>query len=229
MTAPDLSIYYMVHRAMKGDAARLARAVAEVEPGDHHRAVVFERWYEGYVGELHDHHTIEDDIFFPALVEKVPVFADQVPRIDRDHARLDELLDWTKASLRDLAGGPGSWDAAQGDASRATAELAALLDDHLGFEDADVLPLFTRHFTAEDYDELDRSATAKPNLRQLLFTIPWALDWATDAERTHTFDKTPFVFKLIWQLRRRPYARLADKTFAGIPKPDADKLTTEVA
>lgn len=216
---PDLSLYYVVHRAMKGDAARLARAVAGAVDEDQGRALAFEQWYEGYVGELHDHHLIEDEFFFPALVAKVPVFDDQIPRIDRDHARLDELLEWTRASLRDLANGREPWSRAQAEASRATRELSDLLDTHLDFEDDDVLPLMAENFTLDEYEELEKMATSNPKFKQLLFTIPWAVDWATDEERIATFEKTPAVFRMLWRIRRRPYARLAGKVFHGVPKP----------
>jgi hypothetical protein len=216
-TTPDLTLYHVIHRAMKADAARLANAVAGIDPGDLGRAGAVERWFNGYLGELHDHHTIEDEIFFPALVEKVPVFTEQVGRIDRDHARLHELVEWNTTALRDLAGGGGTWAEAQAEATRSTYELAALLDEHLGFEDQDVLPLFTRHFTVEEYDELDKTAAAKPNIKQLLFTIPWAIEVATEEERATTFDKTPFIFKLLWYVRRRPYARLSRTVFAEAP------------
>jgi hypothetical protein len=216
-TTPDLTIYHVVHRAMKADAARLANAVAGVDPGDTGRAAAFERWFDGYLGELHHHHTVEDELFFPALVEKVPVFADQVPRIDRDHARLDELLEWNTTALRDLAAGPRSWSDAHAEATRSTYELAKLLDEHLGFEDDDVLPLFTRHFTADEYHVLDEQAAKHPGIKQLLFTIPWAIDAATDDERDNAFEATPLVFKLLWYVRRRPYARLARTVFADAP------------
>jgi hypothetical protein len=223
---PDLTLYRVVHRGMKGDAARLARAAALVAPGDIRRARAVTRWYEGFLGELHAHHTIEDTIFFPALVEKVPTFADQVPRIDREHALLSELLDATSAALRDLAEQRLPWGTASTRAADTTRELSALLDVHLGFEDDEVLPLFTEHFTADEYDELDHAATADPDLKQALFTVPWACDWATDDERDHAFETTPLVFRLIWRVRRRSYARLTQRVFGPIAK-DLDALAAQ--
>lgn len=214
----DLTLYRVIHRGMKGDAARLAQAAARIAPGDVRRARAFTRWYEGFLGELHDHHTVEDTIFFPALVEKVPAFADQVPRIDREHALLSELLDATNAALNDLAEQRLPWDTAAATAADTTRELSALLDVHLGFEDDEVLPLFPKHFTADEYDELGRNAAADPKFKQALFTVPWACDWATDAERNHAFESTPLVFKLIWRVRRRSYARLTHRVFGPIGK-----------
>lgn len=215
--APDLTLYRVVHRGMENDAQRLARAVTTMDPGDHRRAVAALRWFQGYLGELHDHHTIEDEVFFPALVEKVPVFADQVPRVDREHALLDEVLERSGVALRALADGDALWTTAKREAVASTETLAELIRDHLAFEDDDVLPLFTRHFTAEEYAELEEQAVGNPNVRQLLFTIPWVISAASDEERARAFATTPFVFRLMWHIRRRPYRRLADTVFAGAP------------
>ena len=215
--APDLTVYHVVHRGMRNDAQRLARAVTTIDPGEHRRADATVRWYQGYLGELHDHHVIEDEVFFPALVEKVPVVADLVPRVDREHALLDELLERTDAALRALADGGTRWTAVKAEAEASTRALAELIRTHLAFEDDDIVPLFTRHFTAEEYEELEKGALGNPNLRQLLFTIPWVISAATDEERDRAFATTPFVFKLMWSIRRRPYRRLADTVFAGVP------------
>ncbi len=224
----DLTLYRVVHRGMKGDAARLAQATARIAPGDVGRARAFTRWYEGFLGELHDHHTIEDTIFFPALVEKVPAFADQVPRIDREHVLLSELLDSANGALNDLTEQRLPWGTAAATAADTTRQLSALLDVHLGFEDDEVLPLFPLYFTADEYDELDRNAAADPNLKQALFTVPWACDWATDAERNHAFESTPLVFKLIWRVRRRSYARLTRRVFGAIGE-DVESLVARQA
>lgn len=225
---PDLTLYRVVHRGMQGDAARLAHAVATLEPGDHRRVAAFGRWYRGYVGELHDHHEIEDDIIFPVVAHKVPSFTDATARIDREHALLAELLDRTDAALTALADGD-SWGRAAVEANTSTAALRDLLDRHLGFEDDEILPLIEQVFTSAEYAELEEQAGGKATPRQLLFTIPWAIDWATDAEREHAFATTPTVFKLLWRARRGSYARLTDRVFADAPRLPVRPHLEEVA
>ena len=48
------------------------------------------------------------------------------------------------------------------------------MDAHLDFEDAEVLPRFERHFSAEEYTELDDQAAKALGLsKQAAFTVPF--------------------------------------------------------
>ena len=214
MELPDLTTYHVLHRGMRLDSARLAGAVAGVTETERTtRGPALARWYAGFYGELHEHHTVEDEIFFPALLERVPVFDSQVDRIDAEHNHLEDVLVETRARLGRL-GDPGvDWPAAVAEASEITAELRDLLDVHLGFEDADVLPLFVRHFTADDYDDLGERALKHTKFGQLVFGIPWAVQAATDDQFRHMYANAPIAFKLLWYATRRRYNRMAQEAF----------------
>lgn len=73
----------------------------------------------------------EDDVVASMLAERVPTYASCGGTIAADHRRLADLLDG------------GDVDA-----------LAGLLGEHLDLEDGEVLPLFARHFTAEEYEPI---------------------------------------------------------------------------
>lgn len=216
---PDMQIYKIIHRAMRGDARRLARAVATVEPGDARRAVALERWFEGYLHELHDHHTVEDVVFFPALADRLPAFEGSVARIDRDHALLDELLEASSTTLRDLAVGRHTWASDQRAAAEATAALANLIETHLDFEDLEVLPLFEEVFSAAEYEAIDSRAIKHIPKSHLLFSVPWMVEWATDEERAANLSGAFNPFRLLWLVRRRSYARLADEALGPVSAP----------
>ena len=158
---PDLTSYLTVHRCL--------------------RAAALARYWKGYAGEVLAHHTIEDVIFFPALVERVPVAAELIGRTDKDHDHLDHLMEEIGQAMAALAAGD--------DAGRVTpllADLAEHMDAHLGFEDEDVLPLFERHFTAAEYAALDEQALKHLGLgKQAAFTVPFVMHWVDDARRGH--------------------------------------------
>jgi hypothetical protein len=205
---PDLTVYYLIHRAMRNDAARLAQAVARLRPEDHRGARALHEWYGGFVTELHHHHVVEDTIFFPALVERVPSASRDLDRIAVDHERLNELLERGRAAVRELAGGSDDRRVTHTAAVEVTAELADLLEAHLAFEDDELLPLFATQFTAQEYDGFHAQAAKDLDVRAALFTIPWVVSWATDTEREVAFASTPRLFRLVWSLRRRRFARL---------------------
>ena len=104
-TVPDITMYLAIHRCLRLGARAMAQAVAEIDPADTPRTAAIRRYWKGYAGEVLAHHTIEDEIFFPALIDRVPVAGQLTDRTDDDHPHLDELMDDLTASFDRLAGG----------------------------------------------------------------------------------------------------------------------------
>ena len=202
-------------------------AAAELDPADRRRVQAFARYWKGFAGEVLAHHTIEDDVMFPALVERVPVAAELIGRTDADHERLDELMTAVAAEVEELAAGRLAPALAA-----ELRELAALMDAHLDFEDAEVLPLFERHFTAEEYEELDdQAAKALGISKQAAFTVPFIASMLDPDVRERVFGDAPAAFRLLYRATRRSHARLADRALGPVAlheapaarRPDARK------
>ncbi len=209
MNTPDLTTYHLVHRAIRQSTARLSAAVAEVTDDDRRsRGAQLARWYAGFETELHTHHTVEDDFFFPALFEHLPSLRGYLDRIDDEHRYLSELIVDTRTAIGELATMTTPFDRAIAGAVERTAELEGLMDRHLDFEDAEILPLFTRHMDAAEYDEVEGKALANPKFVELRFTVPWLMANADDRERRHLLDSAPSVMKLLWIATRRGHDRL---------------------
>ena len=95
---------------------------------------------------------------------------------------------------------------------------------HLDHEDVDVVPLFVRHMSKIDYDELGERALKAAPPKALLFTVPWIMSQAEGEERAKVFREAELPMKVIWYATRGRYARLAEKAFgAGV------KIPTRVA
>ena len=205
--APDLTFWFQLHDAMRTSGDRLAAALRSLPPGDRRRAEALADWFGGFDAELHHHHMVEDDIFFPALAARVPTYLDgSGPEVDADHERLDALLASLGAALRRLAS-DGEWEVTRGEACADAAELAALLHRHLDLEDQDVLPLYCRHFTKAEYEGMHAEATKTLGIRQACFTLPWIMANLDDATRAEVLATAPVAMRLIWRLARRGYAR----------------------
>jgi hemerythrin-like domain-containing protein len=207
-TPPDTRLYYWVHRAMRISSAQLHAALVGLRPHDRSRARAIAWWFEGFKGELAHHHTLEDTVFFPALTERVPTFAHHGPELAADHEHLDLVLERLSLALAVVAAGEDV-EPSLADAVRFAAELAEHLDRHLAVEDQDVVPLFERHLTADEYEVLDARAKADLAPKQALFTVPWTLSYLDDAERRVTLDGAPLPLRLVWYAMRRRYARRA--------------------
>lgn len=210
MNTPDLTSYRLIHRSIRQSTARLTAAVSGVAESERHeRGRQLARWYAGFEGELRNHHTVEDDFFFPALFERVPALRGYLARIDEEHHELEELIVATHTAIAALTDPSVPFTDAIAGASDRAAELEGLMDRHLDFEDAEILPLFTRHMDAADYDEIQGKAMASPKLGELRFTVPWLMASANPDEQRHLLDDAPFMMKVLWIATRRGYAKLA--------------------
>lgn len=206
--APDTSTYYAIHRAMRLTSTQLHLALDGLATGDLARAKALLRWVTGFCGELHAHHTVEDDIIFPAVAERVPTYALVAAELDEGHERLDVLMTLLTTHLGRLADGM-AWEPNHRAATAAALELRDLLDEHLDVEDRDVVPLLERHFSAAEYHVLDQRAKKDLDLKQAAFTCPWLLATCTPDEQRQILADAPKALHLVWLLTRNRYARLA--------------------
>jgi hemerythrin-like domain-containing protein len=213
MTAPDLTMYRIVHRAIRQSTTAIADVAGTVANADADRRNALARYWKGYAGEVLHHHSVEDDIFFPALVERVPVAAEMIARTDEDHLHLDELMTAIDAAVADLrAGHPGP-------------ELAALtreLDDHmaahLDFEDSDVLPLLERHFDKAEYDAMDARAVKSAGLgAQMVFSLPMLVSAMTPEERAVILPAAPVALRVMYRITKGRHARLTEQALGRTP------------
>jgi Hemerythrin HHE cation binding domain len=213
---PDLTVFTLVHRAMRRDAGRLARAVSGLGDGESARARALRRWYGDFHAELTGHHRIEDELWFPVLAERVPTYAEHTDRIDHEHHLLEDALAGADAALDRLAA-EGGTASARGPARDATCELSELVDAHLGFEDADIVPLFLRHFTEDEFVEVERRTRRMLEARRLPFAVPWIMDAATPPERSRVLGRAPVALKLVWYASRRRHARRSARALGPAP------------
>lgn len=206
---PDLTIYRLIHRGMRADTARLASAVRSLTEAERTRRVPdIERWYKGFLTEFKGHHTVEDDIFFPALADRLPEFADRMGRLDAEHHRLESALVGVEEAVKALADPDVSWREVHGDAVEALVAADMELTLHLDHEDVDVLPLFVAHMSQIDYDELGERAQKQQGFANMAWTLPWLMSQTTTDEETLMRTEAPLPLKLLWYATRGRYDRL---------------------
>jgi hypothetical protein len=220
MSAPDLTGYRTVHLALRGGAELLASVAATVPASHRARVGAFRRYWAGYAREVLTHHTTEDEIMFPALVARVPMAADLIARTDAEHHELDALMERCGAAVDALAAGMRTDDLAP--AFRA---LADHMNHHLDFEDEDILPLYERHWTAEEYAALDEAAMKALGIRNALFAVPFVLHFTSPDVRAQMLGHAPLPLRIIDRIGRRPHARL----LAELGLPSGPATTPAVA
>jgi hemerythrin-like domain-containing protein len=207
MTAPDLTMYRLVHRALRVGTAGIAEAAADIHTADERRRTAFAKYWNGYAAEVLGHHTVEDEIFFPALVDRVPVAGALIERTDADHHHLDELMEAIGRAVGQVRHGLSAPEL-----PALTRELVQHMDTHLDFEDADILPLFERHFTGDEYGALNEAALKSAGVgKQAAFAVPFIVSVMTDDERQKALTEAPLPLRLLYRATRRSHTRLTER------------------
>ncbi len=199
----DLQMFDLMHGAMRAGSRSLRAAVAELAPFDRAGARQLRDYYTHMHAEILQHHTVEDEVFFPGLVAKVPATASIEVELHEDHVRLDRSLDRTQAAFDALVAHDGA-EPQRRTAEEAADELSRLLDDHLDREEAAVLPAFLAAFTAAEYGRLDDAASAYVNKKEFPFVGPWLLAGATEDEAEWLFGRTPKVVRWLYRWSWKP-------------------------
>jgi len=166
-TAPaaelDLLGMQVAHRGMLADSDRFATILTDIAVGgpcSRRRASAIGAYLRDFADSTHHHHTVEDDVLWPLIVEAVGDAVDLSDLTD-DHDGLDPLLD----RLRDLtARFVASYRAADADPSTAAAlgallrDLHTLLSEHIAEEERVVFPIIRGHLSAEAWATVEETA-----------------------------------------------------------------------
>jgi len=215
-TAPDTTAYRAVHRALRVAPRRLAAGARSIGGGDRRRVAAVAKYWRGYQGETLCHHTIEDDIVFPALLRRVPEAAGLLDQTDEDHHELDRLMAACTAAVDGLD--PWGEVAQLHELADRLDRLADLMDRHLDLEDAEIIPLVETWFTADEFEQLEQQANKAIGLgKQAFFTIPFIVGEMPDDERKRLMADAPLPLRLLYRLVRLPHARLAALALRPVP------------
>jgi hemerythrin-like domain-containing protein len=146
-----------VHSYFRRELRLASGLVRGVEPGSTRRSKVVGAHLELLGRTLHQHHTSEDEMLWPLLLERVPdELAPIVHLMESQHEQVDALL----GQIGELR---PRWEAAP---DRETGEaLAGLYDrlhvalaEHLDAEETRLLPLAARSLTQAEWDSLGERA-----------------------------------------------------------------------
>lgn len=196
-TAPEkpwVGEMVIVHRVFRKELGMLPALVAATADGDRRRARTLGRHYRFVTQVLHDHHTYEDDHLWPVLLERCPMDAELINRMESQHGRVAELID----SL------PAAWAAFEKEADPATrqhlvenlAALSAALDEHLHDEEVFLLPIMADHLTVKEWHAFGKHAAKKMDKRKGLFWIGLMFEDITDDEYARFWAGLPFYVRM---------------------------------
>lgn len=217
-TTYDTSTMGVVHSLFRREFRLAGDLIRGVAVGDTERAAVVADHLEMVNRHLHHHHTSEDELVWPKLLERVPAeIAPLVHTMESQHAVVDGLQEQIAGLLPRWRGSAG-----EGDRQR-LADLHDRLHDalveHLDLEEAEMLPVVARTLTWDEWHELSvRGRASTPKDEQLLVIGMFAYDGDPRAFTAMMADAPPPVRWAVPRLGRRAYRRHAMKVY-GTPTP----------
>ena len=202
----DVHDMVVVHRVFRREFRLLPDLVRRVAPGDTNRATVVAAHARLVLGGLEMHHTGEDALLWPKLLQRAAPSAELIHRMESQHHRVEELTGELSESLT-------RWEAearpAVGEEVAATFDaLRIALLEHLDDEDRHILPLAARHVTQEEWDGLGQHGMAKVDKSQLPILFGCLLEEASPQERREMLGLVPVPVRVLlrtvfaWQYRR---------------------------
>jgi len=202
----DLNGMYMAHHAFRRDLVRFAAAARNtpVEAVDVWRALAV-RW-EQFGEILHHHHTTEDDVLWPQLLEVVDADGRAtLEAMEAEHELIDPLLESCAAGFAAMAQAP---DADTRQRLADTAEVARdTLSDHMRHEETEALPLVQALMSTEGWERVEKAAGDGKGLKDLLFLAPWIADGLTRGQMETALRSVGQGLRIVVALTRGRYAR----------------------
>ncbi|NUR87554.1 MAG: hemerythrin domain-containing protein [Nonomuraea sp.] len=176
--APNLLGMKIGHRAMRGDARRLADLMGRLANGDQRadaaRRAAIGSFADKLCAGIHHHHTAEDAVLWPVIVRSAGDAVD-LSELTDDHAQLDPLLEEIRRAAAVLKNDPS----AAVRLATGLAALADLLDEHIEEEERLIFPIIEKYVSEEDW-ELVEQAVRKGG--DIAFDLPRIGQYATEPE-----------------------------------------------
>ena len=194
----------LIHRLIRRGFEQAREAV--LAPGASARVDAVAEYVGFHLAGLEAHHSTEDELLWPALLERASMSGALIHRMEEQHAGLHEALDTTRRELTAWKSAPTTGR------SEALAEsLATVVDrlsEHLAEEERDVVPLIAAHITQAEWDHLGKVAFSKFTPKQRFTAMGEMLATADPTEAARMLADLPAPIKVVWRLvGRRRYLR----------------------
>jgi hemerythrin-like domain-containing protein len=210
----DVHDMVVVHRVFRRELIDLSLLIRQVAPGDIDRAAVVAGHARLVLSGLHLHHTSEDDLLWPTLLERAAPSADLVHHLQTQHACVEERLTTITPLLTKW--GAEARPAVAAETADAFADLHVLVVEHLDDEERTILPIAARSLTQDEWASIGQAGVAKMTRSELPLMFGAVLEGATPEERAEILAVLPAPVRLLmrtWGMRR--YGRYITRVRGG--------------
>ena len=204
----------VAHRVFRRELRLLPGLVRDVAAGDTARARGLADHGRLILKGLQLHHTSEDELLWPKLLERCTPDAELVHRMEEQHERVHDALEALGPAL-------ARWEVEARPA--VTEEVAADFDalrtalvEHLDEEERAILPLAARHLTQREWDEMGEHGSKQMTMRELPIMFGAVVEETTPEERAHILGILPAPVRwLMTTVFARRYERYINRVRNG--------------
>lgn len=196
----------IIHRIFRRQFAEVRALVQEVPAAEATRVSAVADHLGFLLDGLHMHHTTEDDLIWPKLLDRAGLDAPLVRRMNEQHQQIDESVAEVRAAMRVWRSDPTS--------TRSSAlvdrlgEFLVVLESHLDEEEQVVVPLIDRHLTQAEWQDVGKRGFEKFTPAQRWIATGQMVEVATSEEVAMMFGQLPPPVKVLWHLiGKRRYRR----------------------
>lgn len=196
----------VVHRAFRRELAVIPTLVRAVGAGDTRRAAVVADHARLVLLGLHLHHTSEDELLWPKLLERDAPDNELVRRMEAQHHVVEELVDRLGPAITRWVA--EARPAVSEEVASTFDRLRTALLEHLDDEEAHILPIAARTVTQQEWDELGEHGTSEMRPAQLPLMFGMVLEEATPQEHDMMMSVLPAPARFlmstygVWRYRR---------------------------
>lgn len=200
-----------LNRALEGFQSALARA----NPGVDDHIYRLHKWFPHYVEHLVDHHDAEEQIFFPALRQKVQELP---PKISADHKELMELVSSISGQLDELIMAEKTDRPAKlANVKESIARLDALSKEHFQEEEVGALPLYKQHISKQDHKVLEKRLRRRGTMKQRKARLVHHLQgFQTEEDLAYFLTLFPWIMRMMAKSWKKNYDKSVESLLDGI-------------
>ncbi|WP_299928829.1 hemerythrin domain-containing protein [uncultured Nocardioides sp.] len=196
----------LIHRILRRQFAEARMLVQEVPAADAPRVGAVADHLGFLLEELHGHHTTEDDLIWPKLLDRAGLDAPLVARMEEQHQQIDVSVAEVRAAMSVWRSDPTPATAAV--LADRLGEFLLVLQGHLDEEEQLVVPLIDRHLTEAEWQEVGERGFEKFTPAQRWIALGQLVEVATSEEVAMMFGTLPPPVKVLWHLiGKRKYRR----------------------
>jgi len=184
----DVSDMFAVHQALRDSLGAAPQLVRGVSPSDAGRVELIANFYDNVLGFLHVHHDGEEKLVFPLLRDRCPGELGLLDQMAAQHAAVVGLMQGSGSALSAWVGGEAG---AQEASATALGALSEGLEQHLGEEEQQLLPLCAAYLTPEEWGVLPGHALGSFDRDKVWLILGLIRDHMTQEQRDEMLAHMP--------------------------------------